>query len=129
MRDNYNTNQRIILEKYLKNNEDKFISSNDILDFVKKEKYEIGLTTIYRFLNLLEKNNMVRIEIRNHTKYYQYISDKCNNHFHLKCKKCGKIIHLNCKEFEDVKVHILKEHKFQLDYNTIIYGICCNCYK
>lgn len=127
MKNNYNTEQRFLIEKYLMSNQDKFVNCQEILEHLKENDVDIGLTTIYRFLNLLEKNNKVRTEMINHTKYYQYISNECSNHFHLKCKKCGKIIHLHCEEFENVNKHIMEEHKFKLDYNTIIYGMCEKC--
>lgn len=127
MKNKYNTEQRCLIEKYLIENEDKFFCSKDILEYVEKNNFEIGLTTIYRTLSLLEKNNKVRTEVREHTKYYQYISNECCNHFHLKCKICGKIQHLDCKEFEHVTEHIKEDHHFSLDYNTIIYGICEKC--
>ena len=123
----YKTGQRKIIEEYLINNKDRFVSVDEILEFMKTNNQTVGLTTIYRFLNLLEQNNYVRTEVKNHTKYYQYIIEECNNHFHLKCKKCGKIIHLHCREFENVSNHIQEEHSFKLDNNTIIYGICDKC--
>ena len=123
----YKTGQRKLIEEYLINNKDKFVSSDDILEYMKSHSQVVGLTTIYRYLKLLEENNSVRTEVKNHTKYYQFISDECNNHFHLKCKNCGKIIHLHCEEFEKVSNHIMEEHKFKLDCNTIIYGMCEKC--
>ena len=123
----YKTGQRKIIEEYLINNKDKFVSVDEVLEYMKSHNQVVGLTTIYRFLKLLEENNCVRTEVKDHTKYYQYIIEECNNHFHLKCKKCGKIIHLHCEEFENVSSHIMKEHKFKIDYNTVIYGLCDNC--
>lgn len=126
---NYKTGQRKVIMDYLIKNENKFVNAEEILDYMKKHQQVVGLTTIYRFLNLLEKNNNVRIEIKNHTKYYQYVSQECNNHLFLKCKNCGKSMNLDCKEFDNVNQHIKKEHKFKLDYNTIIYGTCEICSK
>ena len=123
----YKTEQRKLIKDYLIVNKEKFVNVEEILHYMNEHNQIVGLTTIYRFLNLLEENNNVRTEIKNHTKYYQYITNECSNHFHLKCKKCGKTIHLNCKEFENVNQHIKKEHKFNLDYNTIIYGTCDSC--
>jgi len=124
---NYKTGQRKIIMDYLIKNRNKFINAEEILYYMKKDKQEVGLTTIYRFLNLLEKNNNIRVETKNHTKYYQYMPQKDNQGLFLKCKNCGKSLNLNCPEFEDINKHIKEEHKFMLDYNTIIYGTCNNC--
>ena len=127
MRNNYNTEQRVLIEEFLVNNSDKFVSSKDILDYLKNNELKVGFTTIYRYLNILEENNQVRVDFKNHTKYYQYITNECTNHFHLKCKECGQVIHLNCKEFEQINNHIIHGHNFRIDNNTIIYGLCGNC--
>ena len=129
MINNYKTKQRKIIMDYLIQNEDKFVNAEDILEYMKRNNQEVGLTTIYRFLILLEKNNEVRVEIKNHTKYYQYVSQESYQHLFLKCKTCGKSMDLDCKEFENINMHIKKEHKFNLDYNTIIYGTCETCTK
>lgn len=126
---NYKTEQRKKITEYLINNQDKFLDAKEILEYMNNNNLNVGLTTIYRFLNMLEKNNDVRVEIKNHTKHYQYVSQKELQHLFLKCKKCGKSMNLNCKEFEIVNKHIIEEHKFNLDYNTIIYGTCNSCYK
>lgn len=129
MKTNYNTEQRKLIEEYLIVNQDKFVNVEEILEYMKESNQKVGETTIYRYLNTLEKNEHLRTEIKNHTKYYQYILNECCNHFHLKCKKCGKTIHLDCEDFEEVNKHIQKEHKFKLDHNTIIYGLCEKCDK
>lgn len=129
MKNSYNTEQRKIIKDFLIENENKFVNAEQIMEYLKKKNQIVGLTTIYRFLKILEESNSVRTEIINHTKHYQYISSKCSNHFHLKCKKCGKTIHLYCEEFESVSNHIKEEHKFNLDNNTMIYGLCDKCLK
>ena len=70
---NYKTSQRKTIMEYLIDNKDKFVNAEEVLEHLKKNKQEVGLTTIYRFLNLLEKNDDVRVETREHTKYYQYV--------------------------------------------------------
>ena len=129
MRSNYKTVQREIVMNYLINNKDKFVTADEILKYIEQNGHTVGLTTIYRLLNLLEKNNNLRVDVKNHTKYYQYVLEENSNHLFLKCKKCGKSMNLDCKTFENVNNHIKKEHNFNLDYNTIIYGTCNTCSK
>ena len=124
---NYQTEQRKDLLEFMENNTNEFVNADDIEKFLKKRNISIGLTTIYRFLNSLEKQGKVRVEYREHTKFYQYISEECNNHYHLQCKKCGKLIHLHCEEIEELKEHIAKEHNFEIDSMATIRGICATC--
>ena len=71
---NYKTEQRKDLLEFMENNTNEFVNADDIEKFLKKRNISIGLTTIYRYLNSLEKQGKVRVEYREHTKYYQYIS-------------------------------------------------------
>ena len=124
---NYKTEQRKELLDYMVKNSKKFVKADEIEKHLKNKNISVGLTTIYRFLNSLEKQGKARVELREHTKYYQYISEECNNHYHLQCKKCGKLIHLHCDEIEDLKQHIAKEHEFEIDSMATIMGTCAEC--
>ena len=104
-------------------------------DFSAKSIYEklggeIGLTTIYRFIESLEKDGAIlKISQENNTAKYQYVQP-CEHadHFYLKCEKCGKLIHLHCKELEAVYLHLLNDHGFQVDApRSVIYGLCEDC--
>ena len=123
----YKTEQRKELLDYMIKNSKKFVKADEIEKHLKNNNINIGLTTIYRFLNSLEKQGKVRVELREHTKYYQYIFEECNNHYHLQCKKCGKLIHLHCDEINQLKMHIAKEHDFEIDSMATIMGICSEC--
>lgn len=127
VKQNYKTEQRKELLDYMIKNSKKFVKADEIEKHLKNKNISIGLTTIYRFLNSLEKQGKVRVELREHTKYYQYISEECNNHYHLQCKKCGKLIHLHCDEINQLKMHIAKEHDFEIDSMATIIGICSEC--
>ncbi len=127
VKQNYKTEQRKELLEFMVKNTNKFVKADDIEKYLKNRNISVGLTTIYRYLNSLEKQGKVRVEYREHTKYYQYISEECNNHYHLQCKKCGKLIHLHCEEIEELKEHIAKEHNFEIDSMATIMGICAIC--
>lgn len=122
----YKTEQKTQILDYITNNNNTFTVDNIYKHFEKKRN-PIGLSTIYRFLNELEKQEKVQIEINNSTKHYKYISDECKIHQHLKCRKCGKIIHLDCTDFYKFKKHIEKEHGFTIDMCSYIYGLCSDC--
>lgn len=91
---------------------------------------EVGLTTIYRLIDKLVENNTVNKYLsKDNITYYHYL-EKCDedNHFYLKCEKCGDIIHIDCDCINELKSHILNNHKFKLNKdNIIINGICDKC--
>lgn len=125
----YKTEQRKFIENYLLQNKNKFFNAEEIYEYLLRKNIEVGLTTIYRYLNILEQENRVRVILKNHTKYFQFLVTHNSNHLFLKCSKCGKFMDLDCKEFENISKHIMNEHKFKLDENIVITGICDSCSK
>ena len=122
----YNTKQKEKILDAIKNYNSEF-TINDIYNKLNKE---VGLTTIYRFIDNLVKENIIRKSITNdNTTYYEYLENcEHRNHFYLKCNKCKKTIHIDCDCIETLSNHILDEHKFIPNRNNIIIdGICNNC--
>ncbi len=133
MKNTYNTKQRERILKYLKENKDSNITAEEILNYFNSTSNNIGKATIYRYLNDLVKQNIIKkymVENRN-CSCYQYVEEKnCEEHYHLKCEKCNKIIHLKCDELKQLQNHIAKKHNFEIDsVKTILYGICKECNK
>ena len=128
----YNTKQKEKLLEYLIKNKDKHTNVQEISAFLSAEGKSVGVATIYRQLDKLVEQGIVR-------KYafdgktcacYQYIEDEeqCRSHFHLKCLSCGKLIHLDCEHLAELTRHIEDEHDFEIDYSqTVFYGRCSDC--
>lgn len=131
MKNKYKTKQKDKILLYLKENKNTNLTADEILIYFQSIGDHIGKTTVYRFLNELVQQNIVKkymVEDRN-CSCYQYVNEQnCDNHYHLKCKKCNKIIHLECNEFKELQNHIAKKHDFEIDsIKTILYGICKEC--
>ena len=119
----------LLILNYLKRKHHVFVSANDIMAYLIKQDEKIGLTTIYRVLNALEKEGKLRVEVVKNTRCFQYVEEECKNHFHLKCEKCGKIEHFDCEEVNDFCKHIGKEHGFMINPQNAIGGLCKKCQK
>ena len=122
----YNTKQKEKILKIIKERDCEFT----IKDIYKEVKSEIGLTTIYRFIDALLREGSIRKVIeKDNLIYYQYL-EKCdhNNHFYLKCDKCKNMIHIDCDCIKDLSLHILDHHNFKTNNESIIInGICNKC--
>lgn len=128
----YNTKQKEKLLSYLIKNKDKHTNVQEISAFLSSEGTPVGVATIYRQLDRLVEQGLVR-------KYafdgktcacYQYIEneEQCRSHFHLKCLSCGRLIHLDCGHLAELTRHIEDEHGFAIDYaQTVFYGLCSDC--
>lgn len=125
---NYKTKQKDIILDKIKSIKEEFT----VKELYSKLNEEIGLTTIYRFIDkLVEDGKVTKIVHSDNSIYYQYL-EECNhdNHFFLKCKECGTMIHIDCDCIDDLSHHIKDEHKFKLDKeHIIINGTCNNCSK
>lgn len=133
MEKSYKTKQRLYILEYLKQNMDEHITADKIIEHFKLIGNPIGKATVYRYLENLVEENMVRKYImpdRNTAACFQYVdkNSSCNSHYHMKCIKCGALIHIDCNELKELANHIYNEHNFQLDiFKTVLYGTCENC--
>ena len=127
MKSSYNTEQKKLILECLKENSEVYISVEDISNYLNKKGLQVGTTTIYRYLNFLEKEGTVRIENIKNTRYFQYIVEDCKNHYHIKCEKCGKIEHIDCEEIISLCNHVKNEHNFVISQKNVIYGTCGLC--
>ncbi len=123
---NYNTKQKDIILNSLKKYDHEFT----VKELYNDLNQEIGLTTIYRYIDKLLKEEIINKNIgRDNITYYQYL-EKCNNenHFYLKCESCGKMEHIDCDCITTLTNHILENHKFvPTKDHIIINGLCNKC--
>ncbi len=130
----YNTRQKEILIKFLRENSSEHITVQKICNFMNNAGTPVGTATIYRQLDRLVKQGIVKkylIDERSGA-CYQYTGDmeKCCEHYHLKCVSCGKLIHLDCEFLHNINNHILEHHGFIVDNSkTVFYGRCSECLK
>lgn len=130
----YNTKQRELILKYLCGQEGKHIKVEDILEYLKNNDTPVGKSTVYRYLDSLVEQNIVRKYTVEDGKgaCYQFIGSgnhyHCMEHYHLKCSSCGELFHISCKFMDKINEHILNEHNFMVDNSkTVFYGICVKC--
>lgn len=130
MRGEYLTKQREAILAYLREN-NAHVTASDIVFHLKEQGYGVSTATVYRTLEKLERDEIVKKMIigEGAGACYQYLDgDGCSEHFHLKCVKCGKLIHLSCEFLRNMESHIFDEHGFTVSSGrTIIYGTCTEC--
>ncbi len=132
MKNEYNTQQKLLLTDYLKRHSGRQLSANDIFEGIKA--CGVGKSTVYRQIgHLCDEGLLKRFRGENgKSVLYQFVdADRhCNSHFHLKCKSCGVLIHLDCKKTDELRRHIEKEHRFTINMaDTVLYGVCADCRK
>lgn len=128
----YSTASRKNILEFLENNTDKTVTVNDISEYLISRDCPVNITTIYRYLDKLVKEEKVIKYVAEKGKQatYQYVEQghNCTEHLHLQCISCGSIIHLECEFMSEIAKHVKKDHGFVIQcQNSIIYGICGNC--
>lgn len=133
---NYKTQQGDMIKEYMQKRAGEHVTANEIMFYFQQLDIEIGMTTIYRHLNKLVKQGLVKkfyIDDRS-AACFEYAKDGCEKnttqYFHLKCIECDSLIHFKCQEILDWQKHIEQEHGFEIDSErTVFYGICPKCKK
>lgn len=127
----YKTKQKEVLIECLESNKDIHMTAADISEQLRNMGHPLGMSTVYRQLDKLVAQGIVRKYIIDETSSacYQYVSDgACCEHFHLKCNSCGRLIHTDCTLMKQIAQHMKESHGFEVDLGkTLLYGTCNDC--
>ena len=126
----YRTKQRDYVLECISSGE--HMTADDIVTALKLRGNPVGKSTVYRYLNVLAEDGVVRRYFvdENESACYQYISDTsgCHNHYHLKCSACGELIHSESDIFGRLANEIFNSMQFEIDSSkTVFYGKCAKC--
>ncbi len=114
----------------------KHSSAKEIYAALYKMYPGIGLTTVYRTLDLLVQMGIInKISIGDGQNRFEFRSeDKKGHHHHIICSKCGNIIDYNDFLEEELELvnktekHLSRKYHFKvLGHNIEFYGLCEKC--
>ncbi len=92
-----------------------------------KKKKKIGLTSIYRSLELFESLGFV-FKIINGSNVKYKLCELENHHHHIVCKACGNVVELNFCDISDWSKKVTESTGFQVvDHQLNFYGFCKAC--
>lgn len=128
----YTTKQSREILNCLEKNKNRHLTAGEIYNILNSEGISIGRTTVYRQLEKLYDNTVVRrFKLDGNTSACYQLAQpcgECHSHYHLKCTVCGKLVHAQCDFLNELSQHIFKDHNFIVDgEKTVLYGICENC--
>ncbi|MEW6601566.1 MAG: Fur family transcriptional regulator [Nitrospirota bacterium] len=104
------------------------VTAEELYREINKKYSDIGFTTVYRTLKLLNKSGLAaeRVFADNLTRYEPLTAEE--HHDHLICMKCGAIT-----EFQDLKIERLQERVAEefgflaVSHKMELYGYCNKC--
>lgn len=121
--------RRAVLEAML-TSEGKHLSTEEIYDIVKQDCPEIGLATVYRTVQLLEKMGVLsRINFDDGCNRYELVhSNEDHHHHHLVCMNCGKVEEAEDDLLDPIEKEIEQKYDFKItNHNVKFFGYCKEC--
>ncbi|MBI5665404.1 MAG: transcriptional repressor [Nitrospirae bacterium] len=121
------TRQRdLIASEFLKIGE--HITAEELYREINKKYSDIGYTTVYRTLKLLNKSGLAaeRVFADNLTRYEPLSAE--DHHDHLICMKCGSITEFQELKIERLQDRVAEEFGFlAVSHKMELYGYCNKC--
>lgn len=102
------------------------LTAEEIISYVHSKMPRVNKSTIYRTLELLEKNECVfKSESGNQTIYHHAEE---GHHHHLICQQCGKTTDCNENLFLSVEKSLAEKYGFRVSFKHIVMsGLCETC--
>lgn len=123
------TSQRLkVLEAFLKT--EKHLSCEELYLIVHRNAPEVGYTTVYRTLKLIQKSGLGReVDFGDRVSRLEHEYGH-PHHDHMVCLKCGKLLEVYEPEIEALQDKLAQKKNFTpVRHKMEIFGYCANCQK
>ncbi len=122
------TNQRRLIVRILAQCQDDHPSADELHRIVREEDPDVGLATVYRTLDLLERLDLVQtLDVGDGRTRYE-LATGLHQHHHLLCLQCGKIEEVDQDLLGAVEDTVEKLAGFRVvDHELKMFGVCCDC--
>jgi len=102
------------------------LTADEIIAHVQAKMPEVHKSTIYRTLDLLEKNGSIfKSELGDHAVYHHAEEGQ---HHHLVCSRCGKTVECDEDIFTAVEKSLAENYGFRVNFrHLVISGLCEDC--
>jgi Fur family ferric uptake transcriptional regulator len=99
----------------------------EIYQSLLEKKKKIGLTSIYRSLELFESLGMVFRIVKGSSVRYK-LCELENHHHHIVCKACGNVVELNFCDISNWSKRVTESTGYQVvDHQLNFFGFCESC--
>jgi Fur family peroxide stress response transcriptional regulator len=122
------THQRLAIYHTLLNSPD-HPSAEAIFNLIRPQYPMISLATVYKTLETLEREKMIRKVSFPHQSVARYDAN-LDRHHHLVCVKCHSVVDFYDDQLDNLRFKKRRARGFQLlDHSVQIHGICPSCQK
>lgn len=103
------------------------LSPQELYQGLLRKQKRIGLTSIYRTLDLFESLGMV-FKIVNGPNMKYKLCELENHHHHVVCKTCGHVVELDFCDISELSKKVTESTGYQvIDHQLNFYGFCKAC--
>lgn len=110
-------------------------NTKEIFNLIHPEFPEIGLTTVYRTLDLLVRLRLLnRCDFGDGQSTYERVGGPEDHHHHLICERCGLIIDYNdfitdeVTFYQNIQKYLTRKYDFQISGHEVqFFGKCRSC--
>ncbi|WP_163498551.1 Fur family transcriptional regulator [Helicobacter suis] len=103
------------------------LSPEEITQSIRLNDKNTSISSVYRILNFLEKENFIyTLETNKNGRRYEIAAKE--HHDHIICLHCGEIIEFVDLEIEERQIQVAQEHKAKLvSHDMKLFVICAKC--
>lgn len=108
------------------------VGIEELFNYVKVRHPEIGLATVYRTMQILDKLGLVnKLDFDDGFSRYELVKpDEDHRHHHLICSACGSVSEVQEDLLDSLEEEILNKNGFLVtDHQVQFYGLCSKCRK
>ncbi len=103
------------------------LSPQDLFQILIRKKRRIGLTSIYRSLDLFESMGIVFKIVNGPSVKYKLCKTE-EHHHHIVCKKCGNVAEVSHCNISDWTKKVIESTGYEVtDHQFNFYGFCKAC--
>jgi len=132
-RGRWTVSRQAVLDTFL--NHRGHLSADDVFVRVRRRQPGIGIATVYRNLEFLNREGLLsRLHFGQGKAYYELNDDEREHHHHLVCTECGGItdytefIERELKLIKDLEKELSRKHNFDINSHQLhFYGVCPKC--
>ncbi|HVF54241.1 MAG TPA: transcriptional repressor [Actinomycetota bacterium] len=107
---------------------DSFLSAQELHDALRAKGLKVGLTTVYRNLQMMADLRQVDVVRREDGESIFRRCDDAAHHHHLVCRSCGFAVELANEELESWAKALAREHRFsEVSHDLELFGLCRSC--
>ncbi|WP_163533635.1 transcriptional repressor [Helicobacter suis] len=103
------------------------LSPEEITQSIRLNDKNTSISSVYRILNFLEKENFIyTLETNKNGRRYEIAAKE--HHDHIICLHCGEIIEFVDLEIEERQIQVAREHKAKLvSHDMKLFVVCAKC--